>query len=136
MHQSWMALAILPAYFLVKANSQWKRLSAVFCASGLLVMVPLRALQLRSFMDFIVSNGPPPAPSAPSITFIDEKDERVAFIQDDPFLRDSHWNLRTQSPAQNAALAKRYLKNARKVESGKWGERWTGSGFSRSGSPQ
>ena len=136
MHQSWMVLSILPAYFLVKANSHWKRLAAVFCASGLLVMLPLRTLQLRSFMDFIVSNGPPPAPNAPSITFIDERDQRVVFVQDDPFLRDSHWSLRTQSPARNAAIAQRYLKDARRVQNGKWGERWTGSAFLRPGSPQ
>ncbi|BCM92009.1 hypothetical protein IAD21_03888 [Abditibacteriota bacterium] len=135
MHQNWMALAVLPAFFLVRATPQWKKLAALFCLCGLFVIMPIRILQMRALTDFLLERRPPSPPSAPTITFMREDDQRATFLRNDPFLRNSQWNLRFQSPAKNAAVAQRYLANAHQVEKGVWGEMWVGDSFVRSGSP-
>ena len=60
----------------------------------------------------------------------------AVWIKNDPFLREPNWNLRFQSPSQNADIAKRYLRNAHRVQSGEWGETWVGDSFTRQGSPE
>ena len=134
-HQSWMVLPILAASFLVRQNGYWKRFGAAFCLGGLFLMLPWQAWQMRGFMDDTQSMRFPTPTSSPSITFIQERLRATTFIQNDPFLRNPQWNLRFLSPAQNAAIAKRYLSGARRVQSGEWGETWAGNSFLRSGSP-
>ena len=134
LHQSWLALPILGAAFVAQQSPSFKKIVALCCVLGLLVVIPSRALQMRSlFSDALALR--PPASTTPSISFIVEVGEQNVWIQNDPFLRDSQWNLRFDSPAQNAILARHFLKNARQNARGRWGETWSGSEFLRSGSP-
>jgi hypothetical protein len=134
MHQSYAAFPILAAFWIVRfrsaqfSTSSLRRFAAALCLLGLLVL-PLRALQARLFMQTIWENKPPAAPSGASITFIRERKDAATFIQNDPFLRNEDWKLRFVSNAQNEAVARRHLAGARRVQSGKWGEIWSGSDF-------
>lgn len=136
LHQSWLAIPILGGFYLSRASYRWKQMAAIWCALGLLLVIPIRALQMRALWDVLEQVRPPAPPATPSITFVRERREIAAvWIQNDPFLRNPHWMLRSGSPAQNATLARRFLQNAHQVQRGEWGETWTGPRFSRPGSP-
>lgn len=136
LHQSWLAIPILGGFFLSRAGVRWKKMAAIWCGLGLLVVIPIRATQMRAFLDATEQVRPSAPPATPSITFVRERTELASvWIQNDPFLRNPHWMLRSGSPAQNASVARRYLQNAHQVQRGEWGETWTGPRFSRSGSP-
>ncbi len=128
LHQSWLAIAILGAAFLVRQNGLWKKTAALACASGLLLMF-VRVDTMRSSLAIERPSAPQ---NAPSMTFIRERG--VVWLDNDPFLRNSNWSLRFDSPSRNAALARRFLRDARRADGGSWGETWSGSGFLRPGS--
>jgi hypothetical protein len=138
LHQSWLAFPILAAYFLARRGNEivvfgasLRRFCAILTALGFLLLVPLRFAQVRSFTE-VVFGFRAPLVEGTTITFIKENRPAYTFIQNDPFLRGEKWNLRYDSPAQNEKLARRYLKRARRVETGKWGEIWRGDSWNQS----
>lgn len=134
LHQSYGAFPILAALWMTRIrgaaseNGLAKRFGAVSCALGLLVL-PLFVLQARLFSQTVAHDQPPAPPAGASITFLRLKGEAETFLRNDPFLRNQDWKLRFVFGAQNEKLARRYLLSARRVQSGKWGEMWSGSGF-------
>lgn len=135
LHQTWMAIPILGGFFLARAGQTWKKMAAILCVLSLLLVLPIRAGDMNSVFASRQRFRPPAPPQTPSITFVQEETPSNVWLQNDPFLRDPHWMLLFQSPSKNALLARRFLQNARLVGRGAWGETWTGTHFSRPGSP-
>ena len=135
LHQTWLAIPILGGFFLARAGETWKKMAAILCVLSLLLVLPIRAGDMNSVFTSRQRFQPPAPPATPSITFVQEETPSNVWIQNDPFLRTPHWMLRFGSPSKNAALARRFLQNAHLVGRGPWGETWTGTRFSRPGSP-
>jgi hypothetical protein len=134
MHQTWLAWPILAAFLIQhekkRAGFSLRRLSALFCLLSVLVVLPLRVVQARLFMQNVLRDRPPAAPPGAAISFVRESEgEAATFITNDPFLRNSQWKLRFLSQAKSQQVARRYLASARRVQVGKWGETWSGTHF-------
>ena len=134
LHSAWFVLAVLGGSFVARApqtGSSRVTLRAFFaalCVGTLLILMPLRAYQVEGFLRAHLAQVPTAPTERASITFINQHTGYFVrdLIQNDPFLRDSHWRLLSHGTSANATLARQYLVNPARVQSGEWGEIWSG----------
>lgn len=131
-HSAWFVLAIAGALTLARAprESYLRPFFAALCALSLAVMSPLRAWQVENFVEGQLAQIPTAPASAPaSITFINAKHGWFSYdlAQNDPFLRNDDWRLLSDGTEANARLARKYLVEPVRLQSGAWGEMWSGS---------
>lgn len=128
LHSAWFVLAVLGGCYLARAPQKVRPFFAALCLLSFAILLPQRAWQVESFIR--AHQAQIPAATSPvSITFINGAEGlfTVDLLQNDPFLRNDNWHLKSQGAALNQALARRYLVDARREQSGEWGEIWSGS---------
>ena len=128
LHSAWFALPVAGACYLARAPQNVRAFFGALCALSLLILLPQRALQVEGFIR--AHRAQVPAATAPvSITFINGAHGlfTVDLLQNDPFLRNDDWRLRSHGARENELLARKYLVDAKREQSGAWGEIWSGS---------
>ena len=111
---------------------------AALCVLSLAVMLPLRAWQVESFVGRQLHQIPAVPATAPvSITFVNPDSGWFSYdlVQNDPFLRNDDWRLLSHGAARNARLARTYLVEPTRLQSGQWGEIWGGRALRHPGLP-
>lgn len=126
LHSAWFVLAVAGGCAL--ARSPAKSYFAALCALSLLILLPLRAHQVETFIATHLAQVPAPR-ALVSMTFINGANGNftVDLAHNDPFLRNDDWRLISHGAARNQVLARQYLINPLREQSGQWGEIWSGS---------
>ncbi len=128
LHSAWFVLAVLGGCYLARAPQNVRAFFAALCALSLTILLPQRAWQVEGFIAH--HRAQVPTAKAPvSITFINGAHGlfTLDLLQNDPFLRNDNWRLKSQGTERNAGLAREYLIDPKLEQSGVWGEIWNGS---------
>jgi len=136
LHQLYFVFPWLAARFLIDERAQkFPRLGfqvALLCALSLAVLLPVRVWQTRSWIVAHQGQITEPPKGVAGIVFIhpDKGFYLVDMVQNDPFGRGPVWRLLSQTPAQDAAFARRYLTSAHLWKRNIGSETWIGDALS------
>jgi len=136
LHQLYFLFPWLAARYLIDERArQFPRLAlqtALLCVLSLAVLLPLRAWQAHQWIAAHHAQILEPPLNSAGIVFVDtEKGSYTPdLIQNDPFGRGPVWHLTRETPAQNAAFARRFLRGARLWKQTPVSETWIGSALS------
>lgn len=136
LHQLYFLFPWLAARYLIDERAQkfprLARQTALLCALSLAVLLPLRAWQAHDWISAHQAQIIEPPPHSAGIVFIDTKKGSYSpdLIQNDPFGRGPVWHMTSETPAQNAAFAHRFLRGARLWKRSSVGETWIGDALS------
>lgn len=128
LHSAWFVLAVAGGCYLSHAPQNARAFFGALCALSFLILLPQRAWQVEGYIRH--HRAQVPIATAPvSITFINGAHGifTVDLLQNDPFLRNNDWRLKSHGASLNAQLAREYLVNPKREQSGEWGEIWSGS---------
>jgi len=135
-HSAWFALPLLAvAAFTPLSSTKDEQQSATALRSfmvactllTLVISVPLRALQIRDFMDDHLAQLPHYSGSEPRVVFVDTEASLYGLdlLQNDPFLRSRVLRLPSYGAEVNAAVMKDLQPSFRRVYSDRYGEVWS-----------
>ena len=128
LHSAWCVFAVAGGCYLARAPQNVRAFFGALCALSFAVLLPQRAFQVESYIRN--HRAQVPAATAPvSITFINGAHGKFTLdlLQNDPFLRNDNWRLKSHGEALNAQFAREYLVNPKREQNGEWGEIWAGS---------
>ena len=119
-HQAWSVLPLLAAAALVSFKSSradWFRIVGLLAAASLLILTPLRAAQVNSFVDRHLDQLPPLAVAEHQICFLatDRGFYTEDLVQNDPFLGDPLLILDSHGPEMDEQLIHQRFPHARRV---------------------